>query len=50
MEVLPDGLDHTGSLAWIEYHHSLRLGTFISILRAVAGHKGVPREAIIEDL
>jgi hypothetical protein len=20
MEVLPDGLDHTGSLAWIEYH------------------------------
>jgi predicted RNA binding protein YcfA (HicA-like mRNA interferase family) len=31
-------------------HHSLRLGTFISILRAVAGHKGVPREAIIADL
>src|SRR5262249_52774318 len=20
MEVLPDGLDHTGSLAWVEYH------------------------------
>ncbi len=31
-------------------HHALRLGTFVSILRAVAGHKGVPREAIIADL
>ena len=31
-------------------HHPLRLGTFISLLRAVAGHKGVPREAIIADL
>jgi predicted RNA binding protein YcfA (HicA-like mRNA interferase family) len=31
-------------------HHPLRLGTFNSILRAVARHKGVPREAIIADL
>ena len=31
-------------------HHPLRLGTLNSILRAVAGHKGVPREAIIADL
>lgn len=31
-------------------HHPLRLGTFSSIFRAVAGHKGVPREAIIADL
>jgi len=31
-------------------HHPLRLGTFISILRSVAGHKGVPREAIVADL
>jgi hypothetical protein len=31
-------------------HHPLRLGTFNSILRAVAGHKGVSREAIIADL
>ena len=31
-------------------HHPLRLGTFSAILRAVAGHKGVPREAIIADL
>ena len=31
-------------------HHPLRLGTFHSILRAVAGHKGVRREAIIADL
>lgn len=31
-------------------HRPLRLGTFNSILRAVAGHKGVPRDAIIVDL
>ena len=31
-------------------HQPLRLGTFNSILRAVAGHKGVRREAIIADL
>jgi predicted RNA binding protein YcfA (HicA-like mRNA interferase family) len=31
-------------------HHPLRLGTLSSILRAVARHKGVEREAIIADL
>ena len=31
-------------------HHPLRLGTFISVLRAVAQHKGVPRDAIIASL
>jgi hypothetical protein len=31
-------------------HLPLRLGTFNSILRAVAGHKAVPRDAIIADL
>ncbi len=31
-------------------HHPLRLGTFNAILRAVATHKGVTREAIIADL
>ena len=31
-------------------HHPPRLGAFHSILRAVAGHKGVRREAIIADL
>ena len=31
-------------------HRPFRLGTFHSILRAVAGHKGVPRDAIIADL
>jgi len=31
-------------------HRPLRLGTFNSILRAVATHKGVSREAIIADL
>jgi predicted RNA binding protein YcfA (HicA-like mRNA interferase family) len=31
-------------------HHPLRLGTFSSILRAVARHKGVQRDAIIADL
>lgn len=31
-------------------HHPLRLGTFISILRAVARHKGVTRDAIIAEL
>jgi predicted RNA binding protein YcfA (HicA-like mRNA interferase family) len=31
-------------------HHPLRLGTFSSILRAVAQHKGVHRDAIIADL
>ena len=31
-------------------HHPLRLGTFVSILRAVARHKGVPRSAIIASL
>jgi hypothetical protein len=31
-------------------HHLLRLGTFNAILRAVARHKGVQREAIIADL
>ena len=31
-------------------HHSLRLGTLISILRTVAQHKGVTRDAIIAGL
>ena len=31
-------------------HHALRLGTFSSILRAVAQHKGVQRDVIIADL
>ncbi len=31
-------------------HHHLRLGTFSSILRAVAQHKGVQREEIVADL
>jgi predicted RNA binding protein YcfA (HicA-like mRNA interferase family) len=31
-------------------HHPLRLGTFSSILRAVAQHKGVQRDVIIADL
>ena len=31
-------------------HHPLRLGTLSSILRTVAQHKGVPRDAIIASL
>lgn len=31
-------------------HHPLRLGTFSSILRTVAQHKSVQRDAIIADL
>jgi hypothetical protein len=31
-------------------HHPMRLGTLISILRAVAQHKGVTRDAIIASL
>ena len=31
-------------------HHPIRLGTFSSILRVVAQHKGVPRDAIIASL
>jgi predicted RNA binding protein YcfA (HicA-like mRNA interferase family) len=31
-------------------HHALRLGTFIAILRTVARHKGVTRDAIIASL
>jgi len=31
-------------------HHPLRIGTLNSILRAIAGHKGVARETIIADL
>lgn len=31
-------------------HHPPRLGTFSSILRAVARHKGVARDAVIADL
>jgi predicted RNA binding protein YcfA (HicA-like mRNA interferase family) len=31
-------------------HHPLRLGTLLSILRAVAQHKGVTRDAIIAGL
>ena len=31
-------------------HHTLRLGTLVSILRAVARHKHVTRDAIIENL
>jgi predicted RNA binding protein YcfA (HicA-like mRNA interferase family) len=31
-------------------HRPLRLGTFISILRTVSQHKGVPRAAIIASL
>jgi predicted RNA binding protein YcfA (HicA-like mRNA interferase family) len=34
----------------IPAHHPLRLGTLISILRAVARHKGVSRDAIIAGL
>ena len=31
-------------------HHSLRIGTLLSILRSVARHKGVPRDAIVASL
>jgi predicted RNA binding protein YcfA (HicA-like mRNA interferase family) len=31
-------------------HHPLRLGTLISILRAVARHKSVTRDAIVASL
>ena len=31
-------------------HHPLRLGTLISILRTVAQHKGVTRDAILASL
>jgi hypothetical protein len=31
-------------------HHPLRLGTLTSILRAVARHKAVPRDAIVASL
>ena len=34
----------------IPNHDPLRLGTFVSILRAVARHKDVPREVIVADL
>jgi predicted RNA binding protein YcfA (HicA-like mRNA interferase family) len=34
----------------IPNHHPLRLGTLNSILRAVAAHKGVTRDAIVADL
>ena len=34
----------------IPNHNPLRLGTFHSILRAVARHKGVSRDAIVETL
>ena len=34
----------------IPSHKVLRLGTLNSILRAIAGHKGVEREAILRDL
>lgn len=34
----------------IPNHHPLRLGTFSSILRAVAQHKGIQRDVIIADL
>jgi predicted RNA binding protein YcfA (HicA-like mRNA interferase family) len=34
----------------IPAHHALRVGTFNSILRAVASHKGVSREVIIATL
>lgn len=31
-------------------HDPLRLGTFLSILRTVSRHKGVPRDAIVASL
>jgi predicted RNA binding protein YcfA (HicA-like mRNA interferase family) len=31
-------------------HHPLRIGTFSSILRAVARHKGVSRDEIVASL
>lgn len=34
----------------IPNHRSLRVGTLISILRAVAQHKGISREAVISNL
>jgi hypothetical protein len=42
--------DPTRQRISIPDHHPLRLGTLSSILRKVAQHKGVPRDAIIASL
>ena len=34
----------------IPAHEALRIGTFVSILRTVAKHKGVSRDAVVETL
>ena len=47
---IPETSEPTHQRIAIPDHHPLRLGTFGSILRKVAQHKGVPRDAIIASL
>lgn len=48
--IVLETLEPTHQRIAIPDHHPLRLGTFASIPRAVAQHKGVQRDAIIQSL
>jgi predicted RNA binding protein YcfA (HicA-like mRNA interferase family) len=48
--IIPETSEPTHQRIAIPEHNPLRLGTLNSILRAVARHKGVPRDAIFADL
>ena len=48
--IILETFDPTHQRIAIPDHDRLRLGTLISILRAIARHEGVPRDAIIADL
>jgi predicted RNA binding protein YcfA (HicA-like mRNA interferase family) len=48
--IILETLEPTHQRIAIPDHDPVRLGTLVSILRAVARHKGVTRDAIIETL
>jgi len=48
--IVPETAEPAHQRIAIPNHHPLRLGTFSSILRTVARHKGISRDAIVVTL
>jgi predicted RNA binding protein YcfA (HicA-like mRNA interferase family) len=48
--IIPETSDPFHQRIVVPAHNPLRIGTFVSILRSVARHKGVSRDAIIATL
>jgi len=48
--IVPETSEPAHQRIAIPDHHPVRIGTLSSILRAVAQHKGVPKDGIISDL